>query len=133
MNVRMRNGRPMERTFIRESLPPWGEYVRKDTLDAHMQRIETLMKLNMTEMRAMNDQLRAEMRAMNDQLRGEMKVMNERLENKIDTVRSDLRAEIKVLDGKIYALDGRLSQILVVVGIITTVFGLIITAIQFWK
>ena len=110
-----------ERSFVRESSPMWG-YVQKDTLDAHMQRLEALMERNMVEQKAMNDQLKAEMKSMND-----------RLENKIDVVRSDLRADIKVLDSKIYSLDERLSQILVIVSIIATIFGIIIAAIQFWK
>ena len=138
-----RNMRRTERPLMRESVPMWG-YVQRDTFDAHMQRLETLMERNMVEQKAMNDQLRAEMKASHDQLRAEMKAMNERLENKIDSVRTELKtdigvvrtelkADIKALDSKIYSLDERLSQILVIVSIIATVFGIIVAAIQFWK
>ena len=149
-----RNMRRTERPLMRESVPMWG-YVQRDTFDAHMQRLETLMERNMVEQKAMNDQLRAEMKASHDQLRAEMKAshdqlraemkaMNERLENKIDSVRTELKtdigvvrtelkADIKALDSKIYSLDERLSQILVIVSIIATVFGIIVAAIRFWK
>ncbi|MBQ9566238.1 MAG: hypothetical protein IJU98_11695 [Synergistaceae bacterium] len=73
--------------FIREMSCPESEFVRKDTLDAHMKRIETLISLNM-----------AEQKAMNERLEGKVKVLEERLDHAVDTLtvainRNDVRMD----------------------------------------
>ena len=112
MNVRTaRITRRLEQPFTHENIPLWNEPLRKDVFEAHMQRLETLMEFNMAEQRAMNEKLKGE----------------------IQTVRTELKGDIKAHDAKIYALDEKISQYLVIIGIITTLFGTIITALQFWK
>ncbi len=82
-----RNRRLSAPVFIRETSCPESELVRKDTLDAHMKRIETLISLNM-----------AEQKAMNERLEGKVKVLEERLDHAVDTLtmainRNDVRMD----------------------------------------
>ena len=81
--------------FIREPYSPENEFVRKDTFDAHMQRIETLIKLNMAEQKAMNESLNAK-----------IDNVNESLNAKIDGVRNELKGDIRVLQEQLnHAVD----------------------------
>lgn len=128
----LKSARPAGQVFIRE--PSFGEdYVRKDTFDAHMQRIEALMERNLIEQRAMNERLNTKLDSLRDEMKRDVTNLRTELKGDMASLRTELKGDIKALDAKVYALEGRLSQNLVITGIIVTIFGLIITAIQFWK
>ena len=159
MNVRTaRITRRLEQPFTHENTPLWNEPLRKDVFEAHMQRLETLMEFNMAEQRAMNEKLKGEIQTVRTELKGDIKALDDKIGNvktelkgdiktlddkiegvsdrlnaKIDNVWTELKGDIKAHDAKIYALDEKISQYLVIIGIITTLFGTIITALQFWK
>lgn len=83
------------------------EFVRKDVLDANIQRIEAVVDKNLAELRGEMNELRGEMRS-------GFALMNERMEKNLAEYRAvvgDIRAEVSDLRGDVKALAGHLQAL----------------------
>ena len=131
------------------------EFVRRDVLDLHMQRIEAVIALNLEAQKSFNERLEGKIDAVNERLEAKIDAVNERLETKFDALREHVEDRIDVLcermdrnlaqydalandiKGDIRTLSARLDTQQTKFGWYLTIFGIVITvviaAIQFWK
>ena len=108
-----RKSRVSAPVFIREPYSPESDFIRKDTLDAHMKRIETLISLNMAEQRAMNERLEAKIDNVRTELKGDLKAMDERHSADLKAMDERHSGDLKAMDerhsGDLKAMDERYS------------------------
>lgn len=127
------------------------ELIRKDIFDLHMQRMEAVTALNLTEQKAISERLDRKIDALTERMEQGFALMNERIERNLaeykallSDTRSELkedisetRAEFGEIRGDVKALTARLDTQQTKFGWLLTVFGLVITVtvavIQFWK
>ena len=105
------------------------EFIKKDLFDLHIQRMETLMALNLTEQKAMNERLE-----------GRIDVLSERIDKNLaqyEVIASDIEGEIQALNARVGSLEDKISLNVTVTGVLVGAFGIIITIviaiIQLWK
>ncbi|MBQ9566273.1 MAG: apolipoprotein A1/A4/E family protein [Synergistaceae bacterium] len=108
-----RKSRVSAPVFIREPYSPESDFIRKDTLDAHMKRIETLISLNMAEQRAMYERLEAKIDNVRTELKGDLKAMDERHSADLKAMDERHSGDLKAMDerhsGDLKAMDERYS------------------------
>ena len=128
----------------KEERYPKIEHVNRDIFDAHMERIDQRANFLERQINDRFDRMQNAVKEGNASVKEHMEAIVERKLAQHEAFMEKAINELNMNDAKIFgqmegtnarlaALEGKIAQAITILGIVATVFGIIITALQFWK